>query len=74
MSYDRIGSSCYYRVFELNELSEWKTGKLRAWSLDHIGDGLQHPAGIIEDDETMMCVSTLVSLICFSSIPPNSGF
>ena len=72
---NRIGSSCWYRSFNpaTKTLSNWKTGKLRAWSTDHeeyeSGPGLI-PVGVVEDDRTGLCHSVFVERICFAAAPP----
>lgn len=77
MSNNRIGSDCWYRTFDLKSrsFSKWKGGKLRAWSTDYtegeIGFGL-FPVGVVEDAESLRCLSIPVCEICFATIPPSN--
>ena len=68
---NRIGSSCWYRSFDpaTKTLTDWKTGKLMAWSTDNEEMG-PFPVGVVEDDRTGMCHSVFVERICFAAVPP----
>jgi hypothetical protein len=76
MSKDRIGSACWYQVWDekSRSWSLWKTGRLLAWSTDYIegNDGFGNfPVGVIEDERTLGCVTTRPEQITFASIPPG---
>jgi hypothetical protein len=74
MSENRIGAACWYRTYiaATQQLSEWKRGRLRAWSTDCIegeaGFG-NYPVGVVEDDVTLCCESVPVGWICFAAVP-----
>lgn len=67
---NRIGSSCWYRLFDpaTKTLSDWKMGKLRAWSTDSEEMG-PFPVGVVEG-QSGMCHSVFVERICFAAVPP----
>ena len=68
---NRIGKKCWFRQ---NAKNIWRGGTLHAWSTDFVefdeGPGL-FPVAVIEDDETMMCVSVYVKYVCFAAVPPG---
>lgn len=76
MNDNRIGSACWYRTYDgvRKAWSEWRGGRLRAWSTDNTegesGFG-NFPVGVIEDDKTACMKSIYVEWICFATVPPS---
>lgn len=72
---NRIGEACWYKTYDYTtrKYSEWKGGRLRAWSTNHVefesGPGL-FPCAVVEDDKTRQCLSVEVEQVCFASAPP----
>lgn len=73
MEGNRIGAECWYKIAD-GPCSEWRRGWLRAWSTDHercAEDGeWPIPVGVIEDQETLYCLSVYVERICFADEKP----
>jgi len=77
--YNRIGSACWYKPGkwrdDKKDSSDWKAGKLRAWSTDYeefeSGPGL-YPVAVVEDDETGRCSSIDVTRVSFADSQPST--